>query len=131
MQANTITLPVDVLNNGTLVDKDYTRHSEEVNKTVYNGPGHTLQSRNTMTLYRTLPKRVGNFLGSAKTSIKFTRDYAVPGADGVNGTVPAILNVDFSLPVGITAAQSLELRQHVVAALDHAFAATLNDAQEI
>lgn len=131
MQANTITLPVDVLNNGTVVNKDYLRHSEEVNKTTYVGPGHTLQSRNTMQLYRTLPKRTGNFLGSGKTSIKFTQDFAVPGADGVNVTAPAIVSIDFSTPVGLTAAQTLELRQRAVAALDHVFAASLNDSQEI
>lgn len=131
MQANTITLSVDLLNNGAPTDKVFTRHSEELNKTTYNGPGHSLQSRHIMQLYRTLPKRAGNFLGAGKTSVKFTRDFSVLGADGTNLIVPFIGNCDFSIPVGLTSAQTLELRQYLVAALDNAFTASLNDAQEI
>lgn len=119
MQSNTITLPVDVLNNGTPVNKEFVRSEETINRTTYRGPGHTVASRNIMQFYRTFPKRSGNFLGALKPTVKFTRDVTVPNADGSGDTVvPLIIEVAASLPVGVTAALSKEMRQHVVAALD-------------
>jgi hypothetical protein len=119
MQANTITLPVDVLNNGTPVNKEFVRSEETVNRTTYRGPGHTVASRNIMQLYRTFPKRSGNYLGALKPTIKFTRDVTVPNADGSGDVVvPVLLEISASLPVGLTAALAKEIRQHGVAALD-------------
>lgn len=131
MQANSITLPVDLLNNGTTTDEVFNRYNEELNKSTYVGPNHSLQARNKMELYRTLPKRAGNFLGAAKGSVKFTKDITVPGADGTDIVVPQIFEVSYSLPVGSTDAQSLAFRQRVIAALDHTFQVSFMGIQEI
>lgn len=119
MQANNITLSVDVANNSTLVDQAFERTTETLNRSDYIGPGHTLQSRNQFQFYRTLPVRSGNFLGSAKSAVKLTRDKSVPNADGSGNIVaPLIVEVSFSVPVGVSAADILAARQHVIAIMD-------------
>lgn len=119
MQPNTITLAVDVLNNGTPVNESLTRFEEYLNRSVYVTESHNVGSKDTLSLYRTFPKPNGNFKGVSKTSMKFSRDIQVPGVDGIsNITAPVICEVSFSLPVGITDAQNLICRQRAVAALD-------------
>lgn len=119
MQANSITLSVDALNNGTPANQVYTRSEEVANRSTYRGPLHTLQSKDTLQFYRTLPKRQGNFLGAAKCSVKLTQDVSVPNADGSGEiVVPMIIETAFSFPVGVTDAQMLAIRQRMVAVLD-------------
>lgn len=131
MQANTITLPVDLLNNGTTTDEVFARFEEGLNKSTYVGPNHSLQARNKLELYRTLAKRAGNFLGAAKGTMKFTQDVTVTGVDGTDIVAPQIIEVNYSLPVGSTDAQALALRQRVLAALDHSFQVSFMGIQEI
>lgn len=119
MLDNTLTLGVDVANNATIVDRPYRRYEENLNRSVYVGPNHTLTTKDTLTFYRTSPKPSGNFRGTAKTSFKFSQDQSVLAVDGISQlTAPAIVEVNFSLPVGVTPAQVLELRQRVIALLD-------------
>lgn len=119
MQPNQITLAVDVANNATLVNQDYTRFDQHQNRSVYVGANHTSASRNTLALYRSFPKVSGNFRGVDKSSFKITRDITVLGVDGVATlSAPIILEVSFSLPVGTPIATQLELRQIGVAFLD-------------
>jgi hypothetical protein len=133
MQSNSITLAVDLANSGSTTNKVYSRFEEQVNKTTYNGPGHTLSERVTMQFYRTLPKRAGNFLGSAKTAVKFTFDKKVDNADGTGELVaPLIVECSFSVPVGVSPADTVILRQTLLAILDRDdVMAALNDTQEI
>lgn len=131
MQANTITLPVDELNNGTPTDKAFSRFQEFTDRSVYNGPNHSVAAPNTMVLYRTLPKRTGSFLGAAKTAVKFTKTVTVLDSEGNSTSKPAIAEASFSIPVGMTPAATLALRQHLVAAIDAAWSASLVDALEI
>lgn len=119
MLDNTLTLSVDVANNATLVNRTYRRYEENLNRSVYVGPNHTLQAKDTLTFYRTAPKPSGNFRGTAKTSFKFSQDQSVLAVDGISHlTAPVIVEVSFSVPVGVTPAQVLELRQRVIALLD-------------
>ena len=118
MQDNTITLAVDELNNATTVDHIYSRFEEYLNRSVYIGPLHALNARNTMAMYRTVPKPSGNFLGVNKTSVKFTKDVTVLGKDGTNLVAPIIFEVSCSIPVGVTNATVLLERQKVVAVSD-------------
>lgn len=129
MQPDTITVPVDTLNNGTTTDEIYTRFEEYQNRSVYIGASHTMAAKDQLSLYRSFPKTNGNFKGVSKTSIKFAREHSVLGVDGLsNLTAPVIVEVSFSIPVGITAAQSLIARQRVVALLDNdTIMAALND----
>jgi hypothetical protein len=133
MQANTITLAVDVANNNTPVNKEYVRTEELVNRSTYRGPGSTMASRNVLQFYRTFPKRSGNFLGATKTSVKFTQDIVVPSADGSgNITVPMLVSAEYSIPVGATSAQVLALRQHLVTICDRDdIMGTLNEHADI
>lgn len=119
MQPNTLTLSVDATNVGTPADEVYTRYEEYQNRSTYIGEDHLPAERNMLAIYRTFPTRSGNFKGTAKTSLKLTQDYEVPGVDSSTTlTSPAIAEVSFSLPVGITAAQAKHIRQRLIAALD-------------
>lgn len=98
MQNNSITLRD--LPTGSIL-KEYTRHEETLNRSTYIGSDHTLASRDTLQLYRTPAKRAGQYLGSAKSSVKATYDVAVPNADGSgNVTSPVIMELSASVPVG-------------------------------
>lgn len=118
MQDNTITLAVDVANNATLVDIDFTRFDQYVNRTVYTAETHTLANPDTLTLYRTFPKASGNYPGQAKAATKFSRNIVVTGLDGSNVIGPQIIEVSVSNPVGASLAQQLEMRQRAMALLD-------------
>lgn len=119
MQANEITLSVDVANNSTLVDKVYKRTRYANTQSLYQGPGHTTTSRNQIQFYVTDPKRSGESRGISKCSIKVTQDASVDNASGSGSIVlPKIGSVSFALPVGITVAETLELRQTLIAILD-------------
>jgi hypothetical protein len=119
MQPETITLAVDELNNGTGVDKDFERFSYTQNRTVYVSEDHTPLSKDILALYRTEPKSSGNFPGVLKTALKFSQDLTVAGVDQTTEiTVPLIVEVSFSVPVGAADADVLIARQRVVAILD-------------
>lgn len=118
MQPNEITLAVDLENTGTTTNVVFTRFEEYQNRAVYIGPGHSLLSRNTLSLYRTLPKASGNFRGTAKSAVKFSKDITVAAVDGTTVVAPLIIEVSISAPVGTTPAQTLENRQSALALLD-------------
>lgn len=120
MQPNEITLAVDELNDGNTVSTTLKRQDEFQNRSIYIVDGsHTLDVRDMLGLYRTYPKPNGNFKGVAKSTAKFTMDITVDGVDGVSQLIsPAILDIGFSLPLGITAAQVKVLRQRAIALLD-------------
>lgn len=119
MQPNVIELDVDVANNETTEQQDYTRYEENLNRSTYIGANHTMQAKNTLSLYRTFPKQSGNFKGVAKSSAKFSVDMVVPGVDGVSQlTAPMIWELSASIPVGVADADVLEARQRVIALAD-------------
>lgn len=120
MQPNQLVLHVDTLNDGTtVVDETFTRYEELPNRTRYVGEDHLPDDRNELSIYRTFPTRNGNFKGTAKSSVKFTKDFEVPGVDSSTTlTSPVIVEVSFSVPVGISAADLLLVRQRLIAALD-------------
>lgn len=131
MLADIITLPVDVLNNGTLVNQAFSRDEEYVNRSVYTGPLHTLVTRQTLGFYRTPIKKSGTSLGTAKSAVKLTEDITVLNSLGANTVAPAIIDIATSFPVGITAAKAMELRQRAIAVLDHAVAAVVTEKLSI
>jgi hypothetical protein len=120
MLANEITLSVDAANDGNPADEDYTRVEEFQNRSVYEGPNHSLVERETLTFYRTKPTKSGNFNGVAKSAAKFSIDVAVDGVDTSTTVVaPLIGEISFSLPIGTTAADAMHLRQRLVALADN------------
>jgi len=119
MQADQITLQVDPANNDTIVPEVFTRYVESENRSEYIGVNHLPEARNKFALYRTFPTRSGNFKGVAKSAVKFTEDKVVPGVDAASSlTAPAILEISFSVPVGVSIADIVALRQRAIAALD-------------
>jgi hypothetical protein len=83
-------------------------HLETVgNRSTYYEEGvHTDTLRSLLQLYRTAPKRSGNFLGVRKLAIKLTQDIEVATADGGTTIVPDVREYSEALPVGITNAQA-------------------------
>lgn len=119
MQANTLTLSVDAANNATPANEVYTRYEEYQNRSSYIGANHTPDDRDQLALYRTFPTKSGNFKGTAKSSVKFTKDVEVAGVDSSTTlTAPIILDVSFSVPVGATSADLIHARQRLIALLD-------------
>jgi hypothetical protein len=132
MQPNTITLDVNHDNDdGTTAEVSHvlTRYDEYQNRTEYIDEDHTLALRNKVGFYRTFPKVSGNYKGTAKSAVKFTQDVAVEGVDSTTTvTAPGIIDIGFSFPIGMTPAQTLELRMRAVAMLlDDAIMAPLCD----
>jgi hypothetical protein len=119
MQPNTVTLSVDVANDASNTDEDYTRYDEYQNRAVYIGDDHVPELRNLLGIYRTFPTKNGNFKGTAKSSVKFTQDVLVTGVDGVSSlAAPIILDLSFSVPVGADVADLVHLRQRLLALID-------------
>jgi hypothetical protein len=120
MQEDIITLAVDELNDDTTVNHVFNRFEEYSNRSVYTEDNHQLTSKDLLTLYRTFPKPSGNFKGTAKSTFKFSKDYQVLGVDGVALlTSPLIVEVSFSVPVGVSAADQLIGRQKAISLLDY------------
>lgn len=119
MQPDQLTLAVDPLNDGTIVPEVFSRYDRFANRTVYIGEGHLPDARNTLSMYRSFATKSGNFNGTSKSAVKFSRDIGVPGADGVSTlTAPVIIDISFSVPVGTPAAVILAMRQAAIALLD-------------
>lgn len=121
MLSETITLAVDVDNDGgttAAVVEVFSRFDEYQNRSEYISADHSVAVKDKLGFYRTFPKANGNFRGTSKCAVKFTKDHSVAGVDSSTSLIrPAIAEVSFSLPVGMTPAQTLELRMRLVAAL--------------
>lgn len=134
MLAETYELPVDVLNNGTTEDQTLKRDDYVTNRSTYVfEDSHDREARDQVQFYRTYGKRSGNSRGSDKCAIKITTDISVDNADGSGQIIlPLIGEVSFSIPLGTTDAQTLVLRQRLVALLDEdSIAGALNNALTI
>lgn len=119
MQPNTINLDVDYLNNASTTAEAYERFEEFQNRSIYIGANHSPALRDTISMYRSFPTKNGNFNGTQKTAVKLTLDVSVPGVDSETTLIaPAIVEVSFSVPVGVTQAEILKIRQRAIALLD-------------
>lgn len=133
MLDNTITLAVDKLNSGAITNVAFSRQEEFQNRAKYISPAHTLAKRDTLDFYRTFPSKTKDFNGVAKSGFKFTVDTEVPGVDPATSRIaPQIAEVSFSLPIGFTTAQLVELRQRIIAVLDNdALMLRINERLEV
>lgn len=119
MQNDQLDLNVDAANTGTTAVETYSRYEEYQNRSVYIGDGHLPEQRDTLSLYRTFPTRTGNFKGVSKSAIKVTCDVDVPGVDSSTTlTAPIILDLSFSVPVGVDASSLKHARQRLLAMID-------------
>lgn len=118
MLPNSITLAVDEANDSNPTNHILSRAEESANKSVYYDEDHVVASRNQCAFMRTFPKQNGNFYGTLKTSVKFTKDVTVVGVNGENIKIPLIAEANFSFPVGIDNAAATLARQKLVSMLD-------------
>lgn len=139
MQDNTITLRVEPdgvhgTDGANAEDREYARHEESAHSTKYiRTATHTRESRDTLQLYRTYAKRNGESRGSDKCKMKFTVDREVPNASGTGTIVlPHIVEINISTPLGVSNADTLDLRETAASLLrDADVSGSLNDLSEI
>lgn len=109
MQANTIAYTFDHDNDGgttPAIAVLLTRHTEEVDKTTYITAAHMdTVAQDTFAFYRTLAKRSGDSFGVERTATKRTKTHVVVNAAGLDVKVPVVVDLGFSIPVGLTVAQ--------------------------
>lgn len=118
MQPNTIAYAFDHDNDGgttAAVAVTLTRHGEELNKSTYITSAHNNTVQQDLgQFYRTAAKRSGDFLGTEKTAFKRTKTHVVKSAAGLDIKVPAICELAFSLPFGMTYDEKLAfLMEHI------------------
>lgn len=119
MLNDSITLAVDTLNSGVPTNLVLTRVDEsDSGRSLYIGPDHEMGERDQLQFYRTLPKPAGKFKGVARSSFKFTKDVEVLDNEGNTIVAPYIFEVSQSIPVGVTDATRVIMRQRGIAALD-------------
>lgn len=111
MLDNTITIPSVAAADAAARNVVFTRVREELDKTTYNGPTHAPDKRELLQFYRTAPKQNGASRGMCKSAIKLTRDVSVATVTGETHTMPLIIEVSGSVPVGIAVA---ELQQALI-----------------
>jgi len=119
MQADSLTLAVDTLNNGTTSNQTFTAISRETNKSTYSRSDASSANRRDLAFLRKFPTRSGNFLGATKVTFKFTDTYSVQGVDSNPLSTLLVGEVSFSIPVGVAAADAKEFRQRLLAVLDN------------
>lgn len=112
-----ITLSVDADGSGAgaAADEIYSNFDRFSNRSLYHAPGHTTVMRDTLTLYRTLPKPTSIFYGVQKSAAKFSKDVEVVSPNGTTTRSPIIYELSASIPVGATAADILHLEERVKA----------------
>jgi hypothetical protein len=115
---NDITLPVDLINDGNFTDYDYERSSTYENRSTFQGEDHDPQSRDLLQFYRTAAKPTPTFRGVQKSAVKFTMDKTVTAPNGDPIVAPVIIEVSFSVPIGVSIADEIIARQRVIALLD-------------
>lgn len=118
--SSSITLSVDTTNDNTPEEQVLTLFDGTTGRKEFHFPGHAFTSREQVVFTRALPKPNGNFAGTRKTSFKITDDEIVDGLDPATDIkAPGIMEVNCSLPVGISSAVAKLMRQRVIAILDN------------
>lgn len=120
MQPNTIAISVDPdRNSGTAaVAVTFTRHREELNSSTYRTTTHTDAAPDTLKFLATPSKRVGEFLGVQRVTLKRTQTVTVQNASGIDVTAPMIGEISFAIPAGVTDVAKLAFKQQLLALLD-------------
>lgn len=118
MLTEEIQLNVDAKADGTTIPVAFTRFDGSIpNRSIYiQRDEHTLAHHRKLTFYRALPKKAGTSKGTAKCRFKFSSEHSIAGVDGTAVlTLPAIVEVAFSLPVGLSPEDTLFMVQQAVA----------------
>lgn len=105
---STITLEPEVGVESADTDVVYSRYDDTTpNRVIFNSEENVLGvTRDTLTAYRTFPKRNGISLGVKKSAVKLTRDFTVENTDDTTQIAPLIIEMRVSMPVGVTSAEA-------------------------
>lgn len=99
------TLVLD-LNNVEMMDSSLTfkslDRSQSGKSTWIEEGSHTTTERHMLDLYRTPSSPSGTNLGTRRCAVKFTDDFVVKDSEGNDVVRPAITQVSFALPEGLT-----------------------------
>lgn len=114
MLTSPLVVPVDVLNNGTIVNESYERRTPAESNFV--GPAHNMVSGIVDELMVTtkLPKPSGTFRGNVRGYIKFHKTVVLDD----DTTSKVIVETTITCPVGTPAADAKHLRQKMIGFLD-------------
>lgn len=117
-----LTINTDPNNDDTIVAKIFSRARVLMNglKTLYHmDNSHSTARPDTLSFETSEPKPNGQFLGVTRPKVVRRRTIDVESIDpGTEISQPLIGKVEFSIPVGATDAELLELRQDLIAVLD-------------
>lgn len=81
----------------------FTRKRYVADKSEYHADDHSEESQHKVEFYRTPAKASGNYRGSQKAKVKYTKDVTVPNRDGSGNIVaPIVVTLGFSYPLGTT-----------------------------
>lgn len=118
----TITLAVDEANTASTTDHILARVRQfftgNTSKSVYHDEDHSSAARDMLTIQFTDAKQNGNFYGTEKSGLKLTMDRTVNGVNGESISVPSLIEVNTSFPVGMDDADKLYMRQFMHALID-------------
>lgn len=119
MQPNEVTIVARNLADTADIITAYSRHREFSPSAKTNGSSlyitgvHTESAVDKVQFYVSDPKPSGTFLGQQKAELKLTRAVAVKDNAGNDVMKNAIIDVSFSLPVGIASGDEHNIRNIV------------------
>lgn len=115
MLDNEIVIPVAVVMGGATTDISCRRADFSSGKSLYKLPGHSYAAKNQLQCFANEPKPSGNFMGTRRTSVKYTHGVTVAGRDLSTSVVaPIIVELSCSIPVGVSDEDAIAARQVIV-----------------
>lgn len=108
-----ITVDYDGGGVGTPITEEWSNFDRLSNRSVYHSDAHTPILRDTLTIYRTLPKPTPTFYGVQKSAVKLSLDVSVAIPNGETTRSPIIFEMSASIPVGATPADVLKQEERL------------------
>lgn len=112
-----------------IADVTYNPFRTEGNQTVYIGPEHSDIYKDQLVLSSTAPKRVANSFGNRRSVIKLLRAVVVATPDGGTEVKDAKMEINVSIPVGISDEAFSELQARLFSLQDSVFDAVAETGQ--
>lgn len=117
-QGETLSLPVDRLNDGNPAAEAWSRYDFGGNSSTYHGPNHTFSEQEALKFTRNSPTPSGTYPGTRRSTMKLTRGLPNTDLEGNSVVHNAIIDITFSFPIGISETEMVKVRQVLVAAMD-------------
>lgn len=108
-----LTVDYDGEGSGTAATEEWSNFDRLSNRSVYHSDAHTPILRDTLTIYRTLPKPTPTFYGVQKSAVKLSMDVTVAIPNGETTRSPIIFELSASIPVGASSADVLKQEERI------------------